>query len=184
MGTISRLLFKRPIFYGSDASWGRPSRAIRSVLRGDATLFAQPPAEVAQDDIENVLGIGCMEYVPQVLSYGEMRQRIQLGWQVAPHLQGASEIWQANLCIDWPVPAANAPRRLHVEGVPTLIVHSVHDPSVAYKWRTVWRRRSKEATYSPAPVTDTPRTAPQPARSAIDRYLERPQAPADRVCRG
>ena len=75
-----------------------------------------------------MLGIGCMEYVPQVLSYGEMRQRIQLGWQVAPHLQGASEIWQANLCIDWPVPAANAPRRLHVEGVPTLIVHSVHDP--------------------------------------------------------
>src|SRR5215213_3347375 len=185
MGTIRSLLFKKPSIYGPDISWGGLSRHIRSALRGDATPFAQPPAEVAQDDIENLLGIGCMEYVSQVHTYGEMRQRIQLGRQVAPHLQGAAEIWQATLCIDWPIPAANPPRRLHVEGVPTLIVHAVHDPSVAYKWAhglasqiegsdLLTRTGDGHTSYHTSAC----------ARSAMDRYLVRAQAPADRTCRG
>ena len=134
MGTIRLLVFKEPSIYGPDVSWAGLSRAIASTLRGNAAPLAQPPAEVAQPDLENLLGIGCMEYVPQIDTYGEMRQRIQLGRQLAPHLQGATEIWRANFCIDWPIPVANPPRLLEVRGVPTLIVHAVHDPSVAYKW--------------------------------------------------
>jgi pimeloyl-ACP methyl ester carboxylesterase len=185
MGTIGRLLFKKPTIYGPDNSWGGLSRALRSALRGDATPFAQPPAEVAQDGIENLLGIGCMDYVPQVHNYGEMRQRIQLGRQLAPHLEGATEIWQANLCIDWPIPAANPPRRLHVKGVPTLIVHAVHDPSVAYKWaHSLATQIQGSDLLTRTGDGHTSYHTSTCARKAIDRYLVRPQAPADRICRG
>ena len=154
-------------------------------MEGDAIAFAQPPAEVAQDDIENLLGIGCMEYAPQVTTYEQMRQLMELGRRVAPHLQGASEIWRANLCIDYPLPPANPPRTLHVEGVPTLIVHAVHDPSVAYKWAhglatqiagsdILTRTGDGHTSYHTSPC----------ARTAMDRYLVRPEAPAVSVCRG
>ncbi len=186
MGVVGLLLFKHPTaIYGPSASWGQLSRNLKAALAGDAVSFAQPPAEVAQDDIEDLVGIGCNEYVPLVHTYAEMRQRIRLGRELAPHLQGATEIWRANLCIGWPFPVANPPRRLHVEGVPTLIVHAVHDPSVAYKWAhglasqidrsdLLTRTGDGHTSYYTSPC----------ARRAIDRYLVRPQASADRVCRG
>jgi pimeloyl-ACP methyl ester carboxylesterase len=185
MGTIRLLVFKKPSIYGRDISWGGLSRAIRSTLRGDATPFAQPPAEVAQADLENLLGIGCMEYVPQVHTYGEMRQRIQLGRQVAPHLQGATEIWRANYCIDWPVPVANPPRLLHVDGVPTLIVHAVHDPSVPYKWAHSLATQIRGSDLlTRTGDGHTSYYTSRCARTATDRYLLRPQSAPDRVCRG
>jgi pimeloyl-ACP methyl ester carboxylesterase len=112
-----------------------------------------------------------------------MRQRIQMARQLAPHLQGASETWQVNRCIDWPVPVANPPRLLDVHGVPTLIVHAVHDPSVAYKWAhslaaqirgsvMVTRTGDGHTSYHTSPC----------ARTAIDDYLVRPQASPDRIC--
>jgi pimeloyl-ACP methyl ester carboxylesterase len=186
MGTDGLLLFKHPTtVYGPLRSWGQLSRNLKAALAGDAVSFAQPPAQVAQDDIENLVGIGCNEYVPLVRTYAQMRQRIQLGRQIAPHLQGASEIWRAGLCIDWPFPVANPPRRLHVKDVPTLIVHAVHDPSVAYKWAhglasqidgsdLLTRTGDGHTSYHTSPC----------ARQAMDRYLVRPKGPADRVCRG
>jgi pimeloyl-ACP methyl ester carboxylesterase len=185
MNTIDRLVFKHPSIYGPDTSWGGLSRAIRSTLRGDAEPFAQPPADVAQGDLENLLGIGCMEYVPQVHTYSQMRQRIQLGRQIAPHLQGATETWRVNFCINWPIPAANPPRLLHVQGVPALIVHAVHDPSVPYKWAHSLAsqiRGSDLLTRTGDGHTSYHTSAC--ARAATDRYLVRPQAPPDRVCRG
>jgi pimeloyl-ACP methyl ester carboxylesterase len=185
MNTIGLLVFKKPSIYGPDISWGGLSRAIRSTLQGDATPFAQPPAEVAQADLENLLGIGCMEYVPQVHTYAEMRQRIRLGREVAPHLQGATEIWRANFCIGWPIPVANPPRLLHVEGVPTLIVHAVHDPSVPYKWAHSLASQIRGSDLlTRTGDGHTSYHSSECARTATDLYLVRPQAPADRVCRG
>ncbi|MFD1504252.1 alpha/beta hydrolase [Georgenia yuyongxinii] len=132
-GTIGRLTFKEPSIYGPDVSWAGLSRALAATLAGDASAFAVPGGE-PQTGLFAQAGIGCMEYVPQVGTYEEMRQRIQLGKQTAPHLQGASETWQVNLCIGWPLEAANPPRLLDVTGVPTLIVHATYDPSVPYKW--------------------------------------------------
>jgi hypothetical protein len=57
-----------------------------------------------------------------------------MGRQLATHLQGASESWQAMLCVGWPFEVANPVRRLDVRGLPTLIVHANHDPSVSYQW--------------------------------------------------
>jgi hypothetical protein len=107
------------------------------------------PAGVPQYGGQGLLAVGCLDYMPQVHTYQEMQQR--LGRQLAPHLQGASETWQVNFCIDWPVKPANPPRTLHVRGVPTLIIHAVHDPSDHYSWahglaaqidRSALRRRS------------------------------------------
>ena len=103
-------------------------------MDGNAAPFAPPPLNAPQDGFFALLSIACLDYVPQVSSYGEMRQRIRMGREVAPHLQGASETWQVNRCIGWPVPVANPPRALHVRGVRTLVVHATHDPSVPYKW--------------------------------------------------
>ena len=67
-------------------------------------------------------------------TFAEMQQRIEMGRQLAPHLQGGSEFWQGGLCIGWPFKVANPQRSLDVKGVPTLIVHATHDPSVSYQW--------------------------------------------------
>jgi pimeloyl-ACP methyl ester carboxylesterase len=184
MGTVGLLRLKEPsAVFGPDLSWAGLSRAIKATLDGNAAAFALPSARAAQSQLATLFAIGCMEYVPQVHTYGEMRQRIRMGRQLAPHLQGASETWQVNRCIDWPIPVANPPRLLHVRGVPTLIVHATHDPSVAYKWAhslAAQIRGSDLLTRTGDGHTSF--YTSQCARAATTRYLIRPQAPADRVC--
>jgi len=125
-----------------------------------------------------------MDYVPQVDTYGEMRQRIQMGRQLAPHLQGASETWQVNRCIDWPIPVANPPRLLDVRGVPTLIVHATHDPSDPYKWAHSLAAQIRDSDIlTRTGDGHTSYHTSKCARTATDQYLIRPQAPPDRVCR-
>jgi pimeloyl-ACP methyl ester carboxylesterase len=183
MGTVGLLRFKEPSIYGPDLSWAGLSRALARTLAGDAAAFALPPPDVPQDGLFTLLGIGCMDYVPQVDTYAEMQQRIQMGRQLAPHLQGASETWQVMRCVDWPVPVANPPRLLDVRGVPALIVHAVHDPSVAYKWAhsLAAQIRGSDILTRTGDGHTSYHTSPC-ARTAIDGYLIRPQAPPDRVC--
>jgi pimeloyl-ACP methyl ester carboxylesterase len=185
MRTIQLLTFKEPGFAGPDVSWAGLSRAVAGAIDGDASGFAWPPAEFVQDELAMRLAIGCMEYVPQVHTWAEMQQRIQMGRQLAPHLQGAAEVWQVNRCIGWPVPVANPPRLLDVRGVSTMIVHSVHDPSDPYKWAhglaaqirgSVMLTRTGDG-HTSYHTSDC-------ARAATDQYLIRPQAPADRLCVG
>lgn len=143
-----------------------------------------PPADAAQDQLSTLLAIGCVEYVPQIDTYGEMRQRIQMARQLAPHLQGLSETWQVNYCIDWPIPVANPPRTLDVRGVPTLMVHAAHDASDAYRWTHSLAAQihgSAVLTRTGDGHTSYHNTS-QCARAAIDDYPVRPQAPPDRVC--
>jgi pimeloyl-ACP methyl ester carboxylesterase len=184
MGTIGFLTFKEPSIYGPDVSWAGLSRALAAARAGDAVSFAAgPSADVPQQGYFNRLGIACGDYVPQIDSWAEMRQRMQLGRQLAPHLQGASETWRVNLCIDWPVPAANPPRTLDVRGVPSLMVHAVHDSSDPYIWAHILnaqiqggdlltRTGDGHTSYYTSPC----------ARAAIDDYLIRPQSSPDRVC--
>jgi pimeloyl-ACP methyl ester carboxylesterase len=185
MRTPSLLTLKEPGIFGPDVSWAALSRAIALALDGDASRFALPPAEFLQDELAMRLAIGCMEYVPQVHTYGEMQQRLQMGRQLAPHLQGAAELWQVNHCIGWPLPAANPPRLLDVRGVSTLIVHSVHDPSDHYKWaHGLAAQIHGSAMLTRTGDGHTSYHTSECARTATDQYLIRPHAPADRVCVG
>jgi fermentation-respiration switch protein FrsA (DUF1100 family) len=108
---------------------------LQSALNGDASAFmVAPPAGVPQYGFHSLLANACLDYAPQVASFAEMQQRLELGRQVAPHLQGASETWQALLCIDWPIKPTNPPTTLRVRNAPALIVQAAHDPSIPYAW--------------------------------------------------
>jgi pimeloyl-ACP methyl ester carboxylesterase len=133
MMTPGHLTIKDPSpVFGPYSSWAAFSQALAAALAGDASGFALPPE--AQQILQIRAGIACMEYVPQVRTWEQMRQRVQMGKQLAPHLQGASETWWVTGCIGWPVPVANPPRLLDVRDVPSLIVHATYDPSVPYQW--------------------------------------------------
>jgi pimeloyl-ACP methyl ester carboxylesterase len=183
MGAVGLLRFKEPSIYGPDLSWAGLSRALARAVAGDASAFALPPADTPQDGLFSQLAIACMDYAPQIRTYGQMRQRITMARQLAPHLQGASETWRVNYCIGWPLAPANPPRTLDVRGVPALMVHAVHDPSDPYSWAhslaaqirgiaMLTRTGDGHTSYHTSPC----------ARAAIDKYLIRPQAPADRIC--
>lgn len=183
--TDGKLRFKDPAIFGPDLSWAGLSRALRQTLDGDASAFALPPAEVLQNQLAGLLGNACVDYVPQVDSWAEMQQRMELGRQLAPHMQGASETWQANRCIGWPVPVANPPRTLDVRGVPTLIVHAVHDPSVPYSWaHGLAAQIHGSSLLTRTGDGHTSYYTSACARSAMDRFLVTPKAPADIVCEG
>jgi pimeloyl-ACP methyl ester carboxylesterase len=133
METKGKLRFKEPAIFGDGLSWAGLSRALRDAVAGDAAAFAVP-AGVPQNGMWGLLANACMDYVPQVHTWAEMQQRLTLGKTVAPHLQGASETWQALYCIGWPFPATNPPRALHVTNTPALMVHAEHDSSDPYLW--------------------------------------------------
>jgi pimeloyl-ACP methyl ester carboxylesterase len=182
-GVDRLVLLKDPAVNAPGVSWPILSQALAAALAGDASPFALPPPEFTQPDAQAQLGIGCMEYVPQVHTWADMRQRIELGRALAPHLQGASQTWQVNLCIGWPVPVADPPRTLDVHGVRTLLVHAVHDPSDAYRWSAglltqihgadlLTRTGDGHTSYYSSPC----------ARAATDAYLLSPHAPASAIC--
>lgn len=183
MGTIRLLVLKEPSIFGPEVSWAGLSRALARTIAGDAANFALPPLGAPQDGLSSVLAIACMEYVPQIHTYAQMRQRIELGRRLAPHLQGASETWRVSHCMNWPVPVANPPRLLDVRGVPTLIAHAVYDPSVPYKWAhsLAAQIRGSEVLTRTGDGHTSYHTSPC-ARAALDGYLVLPRPPADLVC--
>jgi pimeloyl-ACP methyl ester carboxylesterase len=133
MGTKGLLRLKYASIFGEGLSWAALSKALRDSIAGDASAFAYP-ANLPQEHIWTLLANACMDYVPQVRTWGEMQQRLELGKQIAPHLQGASETWQALYCIGWPLKAKNPPQALNVTGTPALVVQAEHDASLHYSW--------------------------------------------------
>ena len=182
MATPGGLLFKEPVVFGPERSWAALSRGIEAAVDGDASMFASPPPKEAAFMAERA-AIGCMEYVSEIHNWAQMQQRIQLGRQLAPHLQGASEQWAVLRCIGWPVEAANPFRRLDVRGVRTLIVNATHDPSTAYSWALGLAGQIRGSDLLTR-VGDghTSYFSSACARNAMESYLVRPHARADRVC--
>jgi len=185
MGTKGLLRFKEPSIFGPDLSWAGLSRALQKAIDGDGAAFAVAPAGVPQDSIQGLLAVACLDYVPQVHTYQEMQQRLELGRQLAPHLQGASETWQVNLCIDWPVKPVNPPRTLHVRGVPTLLIHAVHDPSDPYSWaHGLAAQIDGSALLTRTGDGHTSIFTSDCARSAADAFLVERRSEANRICEG
>jgi hypothetical protein len=91
MGTKGVLRFKEPSIFGPDLSWAGLSRALQKAIDGDASAFAVAPAGEPQYGFHSVFSNVCSDYPPQVHTYAEMQQRLELGRQLAPHLQGASQ---------------------------------------------------------------------------------------------
>jgi hypothetical protein len=87
--------------------------------------------------------------------------------------------------IGWPIPPANPPRLLRVRGVPSLIVHAVHDSSDPYRWaHGLAAQIEGSLLLTRTGDGHTSYHTSECARIASDQYLVRPQAPPDRVCEG
>jgi pimeloyl-ACP methyl ester carboxylesterase len=185
MATKGLLRFKEPSIYGPDLSGGGLSRALQKAIDGDVSAFAAAPAGVPQYSIQGLLANACLDYVPQVHTYQEMQQRLELGRQLAPHLQGASETWQANFCIDWPVKPVNPPKTLNVRGVPTLIIHAAHDPSVHYPWaHGLAAQIDGSALLTRTGDGHTSIYTSDCAKAAADAFLVERRSEANRICEG
>jgi pimeloyl-ACP methyl ester carboxylesterase len=183
MGTKGLLATKDPVPIAPGVSWPALSQALAAALAGDASAFILFPAGVPQDGLGAISANACTDYVHQVDTWADMQQRLRLGRQLAPHLQGASDTWRLTGCIGWPVRATNPPRALDVRGVPALLVHAVHDPQDPYRWThqlaaqihgsdLLTRTGDGHTSYYSSPC----------ARAAMDDYLVRPRSAPDRVC--
>lgn len=182
MFTKGMLRLKEPSIFGPDNSWAGLSQVLAAALDGDASPIAIP-ADAPQESATSLLAIACMDYVPQVHTWKQMQQRLELGRQLAPHLQGASESWQINYCIDWPLPAANPPRTLHVTGVPALMVHAAHDASDPYRWaHSLGAQIDGSAVLTRAGDGHTSYSTSPCARAATDAYLVTLEAAPNSVC--
>jgi pimeloyl-ACP methyl ester carboxylesterase len=140
---------------------------------------------VPQYGYHSLLANACLDYAPQVHTYQEMQQRLELGRQLAPHLQGASETWQANFCIDWPVKPVNPPKTLNVRGVPTLLIHAAHDPSDHYSWaHGLAAQIDGSALLTRTGDGHTSVYTSDCAKSAMDAFLIERRSEANRICEG
>jgi pimeloyl-ACP methyl ester carboxylesterase len=185
MGTKGLLRFKEPSIYGPDLSWAGLSRALQKAIDGDGSAFAVAPAGAPQYGYHALLGNACLDYAPQVHTYQDMQQRLELGRQLAPHLQGASETWLAVLCIGWPVRPANPPKTLNVQGVPTLIIQAAHDPSIPYSWaHGLAVQIEGSALLTRTGDGHTSIHTSDCAKSAMDGFLLEPRSEANRICEG
>jgi pimeloyl-ACP methyl ester carboxylesterase len=185
MGTKGLLRFKEPSIFGPDLSWAGLSRALQKAIDADGSAFAVAPTGVPQYGWQSLLAVACLDYAPQVHTYQEMQQRLELGRQLAPHLQGASETWQVNFCIDWPVKPVNPPRTLHVRGVSTLLIHAVHDPSDHYSWtHGLAAQIDGSALLTRTGDGHTSVYTSDCARSAADAFLIDGRSEANRICEG
>src|SRR5215204_1522692 len=185
MGTIGLLRFKEPSIFGPDKSWAGLSRVLQKAIDGDGSAFAVGPAGEPQYGYHGRIGNACLDYAPQVHTYAEMQQRLELGRQLAPHLQGASETWQANFCIDWPVKPVNPPKTLNVRGVPTLLIHAAHDPSDSYTWaHGLATQIDGSALLTRTGDGHTSVFTSDCAKSAMDAFLIERRSEANGICEG
>jgi len=185
MGTTGLLRFKEPSIFGPDKSWAGLSRALQKAIDGDASAFAVAPAGEPQYYYHGLFANACLDYVPQVHTYAEMQQRLELGRQLAPHLQGASQFWSANFCIDWPVKPVNPPKTLSVRGVPTLMIHAAHDPNDSYTWaHGLAAQIDGSALLTRTGDGHTSVFTSDCAKSAMDAFLIERRSEANRICEG
>jgi pimeloyl-ACP methyl ester carboxylesterase len=185
MGTGHLLAIKEPSIFGPDKSWAGLSRALQKAIDGDASAFAVAAAGEPQYYFHGIFANVCLDYVPQVHTYAEMQQRLELGRQLAPHLQGASQTWQANFCIDWPVRPVNPPKTLNVRGVPTLMIHAVHDPNDPYTWaHGLAAQIHGSALLTRTGDGHTSVNTSDCAKAAMDAFFIEPRSEANRICEG
>ena len=183
MNTPGYLVAKTPNVLAGQLTWALFSQILKLAVAGNAEFFAFPPPQGPTDNIFARMANHCGDYASDIHTFADMQQRIEMGRQLAPHLAGASEFWQGMLCVGWPFKVANPVRRLNIRGVPTLIVHANHDPSLSYQWafelatqirgsRVLTRNGDGHTSYYTSEC----------AQAATDQFLLTKQSDAAPVC--
>jgi pimeloyl-ACP methyl ester carboxylesterase len=179
MATVNGLALKEPSIYGPDESWAGFSRKLQAALSGDGSPFGIP----VEADLSARGANACLDYDLDVHTFEQLQQRMALAKQLAPHLQGGSELWQLINCIAWPIPVANPLHRVDVHGVPAMIVNATHDPETSYRWAF-----SLAAQFQGSVVVTrvgdghTSYYTSACARGLIDGFLGHPVAPPAQTC--
>jgi pimeloyl-ACP methyl ester carboxylesterase len=179
------LYFKTPGVFGPSLSWAAFALAIKRAVAGDASAFAAAPPEGHADREYSAQATLCMDYPSDVHTYAQMQTRMQMGRELSPHLQGASQAWTLLRCVGWPLKATNPRRHLHVRGVPpVLIINATHDPNTTYAW-AYGIAGQIEGSVVLTRVGDghTSTNSSACARAAVDHYLIAGTTPTpDQVC--
>ena len=179
MATANFLTLKEPSIYGPDASWAGFSRALQAALSGDGSPFAVP----VEADLSSRGANACLDYDLDVHTYAQLQQRMTMAKQLAPHLQGGSELWQILNCIAWPIRVANPLHRVDVRGVPTMIVNATHDPESSYRWAfSLAAQIHGSVVVTRVGDGHTSYYTSGCARTLVDGFLGRPIAPPTQVC--
>jgi len=180
--TQELLLFKQPLPELGLGGWNGLAAAIADALDGDASTFSATLAQSETDWSFPGLAIECVDWPTEIESYDDAAAAELLGQVTSPHTAGASQTWTILTgCVGWPVPLANPPRPIDVQGAPPiLIVNAAYDPSTAY----IWAHRLREQIEGSVLLTrngdgHTSFGLPAPSRTAdaIDTYLITGEAP-------
>ncbi len=174
--TQELLLFKQSLPEVGLLGWAGLATAIDDALKGDASSFAASLAEGETDWAFAGLAIECVDWPTEIDSYDDAAAAELLGRVTSPHTGGASQTWTILMgCMGWPVPVANPPGPLDVQGAPPiLIVNATHDPSTAYIWAHQMREQiagSVLLTRNGDGHTSFALPAPSRTADAIDTYL-------------
>jgi pimeloyl-ACP methyl ester carboxylesterase len=184
MGTYGPLVFKEPSIFGPDKSWAGLSRALQKAI--DVT---PPPSQSPQQGSRSTDTTACSPTCAWTTCPGAHLCRdataARAGPPARPHLQGASQTWLANFCIDWPVKPVNPPKTLNVRGVPTLLIHAAHDPSDSYTWaHGLAAQIDGSALLTRTGDGHTSVFTSDCAKSAMDAFLIERRSEANRICEG
>ena len=111
MGTERLLVFKEPSIFGPANHGPGLSRALQKAIDSDASAFAVAPAGEPQYYYglfsQLTAWTTCHGCTPMPRCNSDSNWSTQL----APHLQGASQTWTANLPSTGPVKPVNPPKR-------------------------------------------------------------------------
>lgn len=128
------------MLYQGEGSFGKLASTLAAADRGDGSdlLFyadfytGRIDDDSYEDSQEAFLAVGCADG-PSVGDVEHMREIERTAAEEAPRL-GASIVNGSLACALWPV-TPDAPRALHAEGAPPiLVVASRHDPATPYAW--------------------------------------------------
>jgi len=180
--TQELLLFKQPLPDLGLTGWAGLATAIDDALKGDASNFSASVAEGETDWSFAGLAIECVDWTTEIDSYDDAAAAELLGGVTSPHTRGASQTWTILMgCMGWPVPVANPPRPIDVQGAPPiLIVNSTYDPSTAYIWAHQLREQiagSVLLTRQGDGHTSFALPGPSLTADAIDTYLTTGETP-------
>jgi hypothetical protein len=177
------LLFEPPTPAYAHPGWAGFAEMLAAARDGDASGFSWPLADSTTWSNYPGIPIGCVDWPTPFTSYEDVVAAMNLVTVASPHVLGATQTWNNSIsCMGWPVPVANPPTRLDVQGTPPiLIVNATHDPSTAYIWAQLLHEQIENSvllTRNGNGHTTYLLPGESQTRDAIDAYLIDLELPA------
>ncbi|MDQ1681241.1 MAG: hypothetical protein QOI42_2100 [Frankiaceae bacterium] len=127
--------------YAPSPGWPMLRAALAAAVKGDGSglmelsdALNERHADGSYSNlIESNTAVNCVDrpYPHDLASYVADAQRLA---RLAPHF-GVESAYSGLTCAEWPVPAVDKPRAVHVVGAPPiLVIGTTNDPATPYQW--------------------------------------------------